>query len=104
MPEYRRRYADGGTFFFTIVTHFRRGLFWSELARQDLDRAIRSVQSEYRFEMLATVLLPEHWHCLWTLPEGDVDYSNRVGLIKMGFTKLWLSGGGEEREVSAARR
>ena len=103
MPEYRRRYVAGGTFFFTVVTHRRRPLFTSAKARAFLRQATLAVQVERPFEMVATVLLPEHWHCLWTLPDGDVDYSKRLGLIKAEFTKLWLRDGGCSGLVSSAR-
>lgn len=33
------------------------------------------------------MLLPEHIHCIWALPEGDDDFSTRWGLIKAGFSK-----------------
>jgi putative transposase len=33
------------------------------------------------------VLLPDHIHCIWTLPENDCDYSKRWGMIKAGFSK-----------------
>lgn len=37
--------------------------------------------------MEALVLLPDHLHCIWRLPDGDVNYSMRWGLIKKEFTK-----------------
>ena len=103
MPDYIRRYAPGGTFFFTVVTHERRRLFSTSLARSFLRAAVLAVQKDYPFEMVATVLLPEHWHCVWTLPEGDRDYSKRWGLIKSHFSKRWLASGGREVHVSTAR-
>ncbi len=30
----------------------------------------------------AWVLLPDHLHCIWTLPETDADFSTRWALIK----------------------
>ena len=30
----------------------------------------------------AWVLLPDHMHCIWTLPAGDADYAARWNLIK----------------------
>ena len=33
------------------------------------------------------VVLPEHFHCIWTLPEGDTDYSARWKAIKIAFAK-----------------
>jgi putative transposase len=103
MPNYIRRYVPGGTFFFTVVTHRRRPLFSSEPARAYLHEAIAGVRKERPFEMVATVLLPDHWHCVWTLPEGDPDYSKRWGLIKSRFSKLWLAADGEDTVVSASR-
>lgn len=45
------------------------------------------VQSTHPFNIDAWVLLPEHLHCIWTLPEGDTDFSKRWGLIKATFSK-----------------
>jgi len=103
MPNYVRRYAPGGTFFFTVVTHGRRPLFSSDLARACLRDAVMDVQKERPFDLVATVLLPDHWHCIWALPEGDFDYSKRWGIIKSRFTKGWLSTGGSG-PASRARR
>ncbi|MFC4206868.1 transposase [Vreelandella malpeensis] len=40
--------------------------------------------------MDAFVILPDHLHCLWTLPEGDADYSSRWREIKKTATKELL--------------
>ena len=61
------------------------------------------VQNERPFDLLATVLLPDHCHCVWTLPEDDCDYSKRWGLIKSRFSKRWLQAGGRNMAVSPAR-
>jgi putative transposase len=103
MPNYRRLFQPGGTFFFTVVTHDRRELFRSDEARRCLHDAIRAVQDERPFELVATVLLPQHLHCIWKLPAGDCDFSKRWGRVKSGFTKLWLAGGGRDTAISAAR-
>jgi len=103
MPNYIRRYAPGGTFFFTVITHDRRPLFSSSVARTSLREAVLEVQEKWPFELVATVLLPQHWHCVWTLPNGDFDYSKRWGLIKSRFTKRWLAAGGHSLTVSLAR-
>jgi hypothetical protein len=34
----------------------------------------------------AWVVLPEHLHAVWTLPDGDADFSTRWTLIKRGFS------------------
>lgn len=35
----------------------------------------------------AAVVLPDHLHCIWTLPPEDHDFSTRWRLIKTWFTK-----------------
>lgn len=45
------------------------------------------VQRQYPFTVEALVVLPDHFHALWTLPERDGDYSKRWGLIKARFSK-----------------
>lgn len=45
------------------------------------------VKSTHPFTVDAWVLLPEHLHCIWTLPEEDMDFSKRWGLIKAKFSK-----------------
>jgi putative transposase len=87
MPRYIRAQQPGGTFFFTVVTHRRRKLFYEINNRMILNKVIMEVQSTYPFNIEAWVLLPEHLHCIWTLPEGDTDFSKRWGLIKAKFSK-----------------
>jgi putative transposase len=53
---------------------------------------------------LAFVLLPDHFHCIWKLPDNDSDFSIRLGCIKKEFTQLWMAKGGEELAVSSARK
>ena len=50
-------------------------------------QVIDEVRRQYPFFVDAWVLLPDHLHCLWTLPEGDEDFSKRWGLIKAGFSR-----------------
>jgi putative transposase len=103
MPEYIRTYVPGGTFFFTLITHRRRTLFSSSSARSCLREAILGVQRERPFRLVASVLLPNHFHCIWVLPEGDADYSKRWGIIKSRFSRLWLAKCGDEITISPAR-
>ena len=87
MANYRRASAPGGTFFFTVVTYRRRPLLTLPKSRQALRDVIEDVRQRYPFSIDAWVLLPEHLHCIWTLPKGDSGYSLRWGLIKSGFSK-----------------
>jgi len=87
MPKYRRARTPGGTYFFTIVTFRRRGFLTTPECRGMLREAINAVRRQYPFTADAWVLLPDHIHCMWTLPPGDTDYSKRWGMIKAGFSK-----------------
>ncbi|MGF1615842.1 MAG: hypothetical protein ACFCVA_18570, partial [Gammaproteobacteria bacterium] len=42
----------------------------------------RKVKNEHPFEIDAIVVLPEHLHCIWTLPSGDADYPTRWRFFK----------------------
>jgi putative transposase len=75
--EYRRARIMGGTYFFTLVTHHRRSFLCEPQNIMLLRRSFRYVIQQHPFEIDAVVILPEHLHCIWTLPEGDADYSMR---------------------------
>jgi len=104
MPNYRRLFQPGGTFFFTVVTDHRRLLFAQASARRYLHESIRQVQRRWPFDLVAMVLMPQHLHCIWRLPEDDADYSIRWACIKKRFSQLWLAAGCSETSVSRARR
>ncbi|HET6325343.1 MAG TPA: transposase [Planctomycetaceae bacterium] len=103
MPRYRRNYVAGGTYFFTCVAFERRPILTTELGRDCLREALKKVNADYPFDLLAIVLLPEHWHSVWTLPRGDDRFPLRWMRIKEEFSRLWLAGGGEEVPQSASR-
>ena len=104
MSDYRRYYVPGGTYFFTVVTHERRPLFLSSIARRCFREAIKEEQERRPFDLFAIVLLPEHLHCVWTLPPGDDQYSLRWKRIKETFTQKYLQAGGTEGRVSWSRK
>ncbi|HEX7026453.1 MAG TPA: transposase [Gammaproteobacteria bacterium] len=54
----------------------------------ELRQVIKEVRQIHPFAIDAWVLLPDHMHCVWTLPQGDNDYSKRMGMIKARFTSL----------------
>lgn len=103
MPHYRRRYVHGGIYFFTVVTHRRRRLFESALARRCLHRAIDKVRVNRPFEIEELVLLPDHFNLILALPDGDADFSSRIGGIKTTFTRLYLEAGGTDLDQSDSR-
>lgn len=103
MSRYVRWYVPGATYFFTVVTERRAPLFADADNRSRLHAAFAAVRREYPFEMAAIVLLPDHLHAIWTLPNDDVDYSNRWQRIKRAFTMSYLESGGSEQSRSASR-
>lgn len=82
MSRYRRADIPGATYFFTVVTYRRRPILCDDMVRAALRNAVKTVQSRHPFTVDAWVLLPDHLHCLWTLPTDDADYPLRWGMIK----------------------
>ena len=85
--RYRRSFQPGGSFFFTVVTAHRRPIFASADAIAMLREAFRVVRKARPFDIDAIVVLPDHLHCIWTLPDGDADFMTRWRLIKTWFSK-----------------
>ena len=73
MPSYKRSYY-GRTYFFTVVTHNSLPVFKHEIKINLLRAVFRDVRAIKPFDIDAMVVLPEHLHCIWTLPDGDLDY------------------------------
>src|SRR5262249_54790738 len=82
MPNYRRADVAGGTYFFTVNTLGRRSVLTEAPIRAALREAIQQTRLFTPFDIDAWVLLPDHLHCIWTLPQGDADFSMRWSKIK----------------------
>lgn len=86
MSRYRRMYVPSGTYFFTVNLAVRGG----DLLLREIDAlrdAVRVTKAERPFQIDAFVVMPDHLHAVWTLPEGDADFSVRWGAIKSRFTR-----------------
>ena len=84
--RYRRSTLPGGTWFFTVNLQDRQ----SDLLVRHIEllrEVIRGVRQAHPFEIVAMVVLPEHIHAIWHLPEGDTDYPLRWSQIKAGFSR-----------------
>ena len=90
--QYRRTFVPGGTYFFTVVTAWRRRLFCDEGTVDLVRQAFRHVKAQRPFTVNAMVVLPDHLHCIWTLPTADEDYPTRWRLIKTWVTKRYPCG------------
>ena len=75
--QYRRFKIEGGTYFFTVVTQDRQPILCIPENIQLLREAFKHIKQKYPLKIDAIVILPDHLHCIWTLPGGDFDYSIR---------------------------
>lgn len=87
MPDYRRAWHPGGTYFFTVNLLQRNGNDLLVRHIEHLREAVREVRALHPFIIHAWVVLPDHLHCVIELPEDDADFALRWRLIKMNFSK-----------------
>lgn len=100
MVAYRRNFVPGGTFFFTVTLRDRSSRILVERI-DDLRAAYHNVNCTRPFTTDAIVVLPDHLHCVWTLPPDDRDYSGRWRAIKSRFTLTCRKAGVPLRQDSA---
>lgn len=86
MPNYLRYRIEGGRYFFTVNLLERdKSLLVDHIGL--LRESVRVCKEKYPFHIDGWVVLPEHMHTIWTLPEGDDDFSGRWKMIKTYFSK-----------------
>ena len=102
MTDYRRVKIKGATYFFTVNCAERHGNRILENNIEALRQVFHQVKQRHPFNIDAIVVLPEHLHCIWTLPIEDANYSMRWNLIKSGFSRLIT--GSERRSESRIKR
>ena len=86
MTDYLRYRIDGGTYFFTVNLAERNRTLLTERI-DNLREAFRVVKEAHPFKIDAMVILPDHLHTIWTLPDGDHDFSQRWRQIKSAFSR-----------------
>jgi putative transposase len=104
MTNYRRIFLSGGTYCFTAVTYNRLPILDSPKSRSILHSAWMDVNKRFPFTTIAVCLMPDHLHCIWTLPEGDSNYSVRWKEIKRLYTKGFLQKIGTDQKVNESRQ
>jgi putative transposase len=87
MPNYRRADTPGATWFFTVNLLQRHGNDLLVREIRQLRACVLTEKQRRLFSILAWVVLPEHMHWIWRLPEGDADYSTRWRRIKTDFSR-----------------
>lgn len=102
MSRYRRLRVPGARYFFTVVLQDRR----STLLTDHID-ALRGAYAATLADMPvfsdAIVILPDHLHAVWTLPDGDSDYPERWRKIKHRFTRSLGAGIGRSATRSPSK-
>ena len=92
MVGYRRIRVAGGTFFFTVnLRDRRRGLLVDYV--DVLRHIVQTVRRELPFTIDTMVVLPDHWHAVWTMPPDDSGYAHQLRLIKARFPRHLLREG-----------
>ncbi|HEU4646561.1 MAG TPA: transposase [Burkholderiales bacterium] len=99
MSIYRRARVEGGSYFFTVTLADRTSTLLVDRI-EVLRRAFAMTRAELPFRIDCVVVLPDHLHCIWTLPHADSDYSSRWQRIKGRFSRACPAG----EAVTASRR
>ena len=86
MVQYRRNFVPGGTYFFTVTLADRRASLLKDHA-DALLAAIRRIRDLHPWQTDAMVILSDHLHAIWTLPDSDTDYTSRWRMMKALFTR-----------------
>ncbi len=86
MSRVIRPHIPGATIFFTVCLA-RSGADTLIAEITTLRRVVADVRTARPFAIRAFVVLPDHLHAIWTLPEDDCDYSGRWRAIKAGFSR-----------------
>lgn len=101
MSNYRRPRRTGASVFFTVNLADRS----SDLLVREVEvlrQVVAKTRAERPFAIDAWVVLPDHMHCIWTLPAGDRDFSTRWNVIKARFS--YAIDAGHRRPSHLARR
>src|SRR3984893_1000984 len=98
MTNYRRNFVAGGSYFFTVNLADRRLRLLTDHI-EALRAAFRYARNRHPFTVEATVVLPEHLHAIWTLPDVDADFALRWRLIKSTFSRALP----QDEQVSKSR-
>ena len=91
MSIYRRARIPGASYFFNVNLEDRTSSLLIERVGA-LRQAFLLTRHELPFVIDAIVILPDHLHCIWTLPDGDSDYPMRWQRIKGRFTRACPDG------------
>ncbi|WP_158583856.1 REP-associated tyrosine transposase [Salinibius halmophilus] len=83
--KYRRVFIKGGHYFFTVASNHRAPVFIDNI--DAIRNGLRYAKEKHPFDIEASVILPDHLHMIWKLPEDDANFPLRWQLIKKHVTR-----------------
>jgi putative transposase len=89
MPDYRRYYIPNSIIFITCVTYERKPYLHDEENLRVFWDTVHHVQILHEFELLAYGIMPDHFHWLIKMPEGQPIFSQVIHSVKRNFTAGW---------------
>ena len=92
MSDHESRFRQDRTWFFTITLADRESALLTRHVTAIADSA-RDFEGLYPFDTVATVILPDHMHAIWTLPADDDDYQRRITYLQQSFARRMVEGG-----------
>src|ERR1700751_4981803 len=101
MPNYRRAFVPGGCWFFTANLLDRRSTLLTDEIETPRE-APRRTRERHPFRIDPFVVLPDHIHAIWTLPEDDTDFSTRWRLIRSYSPRRYRRPSGQAKFVGRA--
>ena len=82
MPNYRRVFAEGHSYFLTVVTQNRVAILIKNI--ELLKKCFRLSKLKYCYTINAIVVLPDHFHIIIT-PQNCLDYPKIISHLKRSF-------------------
>ena len=84
MPNYKRVFLDGFSYFLTVVTHQRNPILIDNI--ELLRESFRVSRSKYNYQIDAIAIMPDHFHMIVT-PEISTEYPDIIKTIKQHFSE-----------------
>ena len=86
MPDFRRYYIPEAVIFITCVTQGGQPLLANDIALERYWQILHNVQEIHPFHLYAYALLPDHFHWLLHMPEGELNFSKVIQSFKWNYT------------------
>ena len=88
MTNIRRYHLPNQAVFITAVCHQRKLILANAKEKQLFLEIMREVKTEIPFQLIAYVILNDHFHCL-IRPEANSDFPRIIQSLKLRFTHRW---------------